>query len=60
MGWAELLQSGNSAQPIQHLCNAANMVTLGQMSEAVLRKSTTKRPIQGCLLFHASWTTLME
>jgi hypothetical protein len=35
MGWAELLQSGNSVQPIQHLCNAANMVTLGQMSEAV-------------------------
>jgi mannan endo-1,4-beta-mannosidase len=35
MAWAELVQSGNSVQSIQHLYNAVNVVTLGQMSEAV-------------------------
>jgi hypothetical protein len=34
-GMAELVQSGKSVQPIQHLYNAANVVTVGQMTEAV-------------------------
>ena len=35
MAWAELVQNGKSVQPIQDLDNAVNVVTLGQMSEAV-------------------------
>jgi hypothetical protein len=54
MAWAELVQSSNSVQPIQDLDNAVNVVTLGQISEAVLRKSATKRPFRGAHPFHAS------
>ena len=35
VAWAELVQSGKSVQPIQHLYNAANVATVGQMTEAV-------------------------
>jgi hypothetical protein len=35
MARAELPQSGKSVQQLQDLYNAANVVTLGQMSEAV-------------------------
>jgi mannan endo-1,4-beta-mannosidase len=34
MAWAELVRSGKSVRPIQDLY-AANVVSLGQMSEAV-------------------------
>ena len=35
MAWAELVQSSNLVQPIQDLDSASNVITLGQMSEAV-------------------------
>jgi hypothetical protein len=35
MAWAELMQNSKLVQPIQDLDTAVNVVTLGQMSEAV-------------------------
>jgi hypothetical protein len=52
MAWAELLRRHNSVQQIQDLYDAANLVTLGRMSEAGLRKAATKRSIPGRHLFH--------